>query len=213
MDGVEYLIAKSTKSNSTKSTSSAKHANINLFETNKLVEDHATSDTNEYITNLSETNKLTNNYTTFDTNKDATNLFETNGLIYDHTALDTDISELEDVEMDLENDFYDSNRQWDELNNKNNKYESQEFFIKLCIKDQDNITLPAKQLNILADSCGEFHYQILSHIQLQLNNTTITQNDYVLAYKITKETGAETQIINENDFRSFIEDYNQATIY
>ncbi|CAG8735794.1 26057_t:CDS:2 [Dentiscutata erythropus] len=95
-----------------------------MHKTNKLVEDHATSDTNEYITNLSETNKLTNNYTTFNTNKDATNLFEFNELIYDHTALDTDISELEDVKMDLENDFYNSNRQQNELNNKNDKYES-----------------------------------------------------------------------------------------
>ncbi|CAG8673738.1 20087_t:CDS:2, partial [Racocetra persica] len=90
-------------------------------------------------------------------------------------------------------------------------YESKEFLLKLCIKNQDNTTLPAKRLNILADSCSEFHYQILSHIQYQLNDTTITQNDYILSYKVTKETGSGTQIINESDFKSFLEDYNQAT--
>ena len=82
--------------------------------------------------------------------------------------------------------------------------------IKLCIKNLDNTTLPAKRLNISADTCREFHNQILSEIQLQLNNTDIAQNDYVLAYKVTKETGAGTQINEENDFNSFINDYNQA---
>ncbi|CAG8693675.1 375_t:CDS:2, partial [Cetraspora pellucida] len=54
--------------------------------------------------------------------------------------------------------------------------------------------------NNISDFCDEFHYQILLYIQFQLNDTTITQNDYVLAYKVTKETETETQIINENDF-------------
>ncbi|CAG8760005.1 1375_t:CDS:2, partial [Ambispora leptoticha] len=48
------------------------------------------------------------------------------------------------------------------------------------------------------DSCGDFHYQILSQIQIELNDPTITQNNYVLAYKVAKETGAGTQIINES---------------
>ncbi|CAG8628025.1 33432_t:CDS:1, partial [Racocetra persica] len=60
--------------------------------------------------------------------------------------------------------------------------------------------LPAKWSTILADSSNEFHNQILLDIQSQLNNIAITQDDYVLIYKVTKETGARIQIINKRDF-------------
>ncbi|CAG8719332.1 29089_t:CDS:2, partial [Racocetra persica] len=182
---------RSTNSKSTKSISPTEHASFdtnnhitNISETNKL-DDHTTFDTNNYITNISETHKL-DVHTTFNTNKHITNIPEIN----DHTAFDTPIYDEfkdlldEDVKVsDLENDNF--SRLLDELDNKDNKYET--------------------------DSCGKFHYQILSHIQYQLNDTTITQNDYVLSYKVTKETRSRTQIINESDFKSFFENYNQAT--
>ncbi|CAG8603855.1 2471_t:CDS:2, partial [Dentiscutata erythropus] len=67
-----------------------------------------------------------------------------------------------------------------------------------------------KRVNILAESCDEFRYQILSKVRLQLDNFTITQDNYVLSYKIAKESGAGTQIFDENDFKSFVKDYNNA---
>ncbi|CAG8610355.1 9337_t:CDS:2, partial [Dentiscutata heterogama] len=121
--------------------------------------------------------------------KQATNIPETNNnhiAFNDHTSFNVEESDLEDNNSDF-------NKLLEELDTKNNKYKSNEFLLKL------------------SNTCNEFHYQILSHIQLQLNNTTITENDYILAYKVAKETGAGTQIIDEKDFKSFIEDYNQAT--
>ncbi|CAG8455929.1 16461_t:CDS:2 [Dentiscutata heterogama] len=204
-------LTKSTNSKLTKSISPTECAtfdtNISESETDQL-DDHTTFDTNNHITNIFETDQLdafnTNKYntniskthkldfhTTFNTNKYISNIPEIDKLD-DYTAFDYDTpvcDEFEDLlneeveELDLENNNF--SRQLDKLDNENNKYET--------------------------DSCGEFHYQILLHIQFQLNNTTITQNDYVLSYKVTKETGAGTQIINKSDFESFIEDYNQAT--
>ncbi|CAG8570328.1 33229_t:CDS:2, partial [Racocetra persica] len=137
--------------------------------------------------------KPIDNYTTFDTNT-----------VCDKIK-DLLLENLEEL------DTYSYDEQLDELDNENSKYQSKEFLLKLSIKTEDNITLPAKWSTILADSCNKFHNQILSDIQSQLNNIAITQNDYVLAYKVTKETGVGTQIINESDFESFINDYNQAT--
>ncbi|CAG8729906.1 14499_t:CDS:2, partial [Racocetra persica] len=99
-------------------------------------------------------------------------------------------------ESDLDN-THSYDKQLDELSNENNKYQSKEFLLKLSIKTENNNILSAKRLTILADSCSEFYNQILFDIQFQLNNIAITQNDYVLAYKVTKETGTRTQIINE----------------
>ncbi|CAG8667461.1 14009_t:CDS:2 [Dentiscutata erythropus] len=170
--------------------------------------------TNKYITNISETNNnhiAFNDHTTFNIN------IETNR--FGHTNFNTDIPVCDNLdflnkkvkELDLENANSDFNKLLEKLDTKNNKYKSNEFLLKLYIKNQDNVTISAKQLNILANSCNKFHYQIPSHIQLQLNDTTITKNDYVLAYKVAKETRARTQIIDEKDFKSFTKDYNQAT--
>lgn len=162
--------------------------------------------------NLIKSINTTENFTS-NMNKNITNIFETNELndnSVDYSAVDTPVNEIEDSlsdngeESDLDNFFERL------LDNENDKYKNKEFFLKLCIKNQDNTTLPAKRLNISADSCREFHNQILTKIQLQLNNIDIAQNDYVLAYKVTKETGAGTQINDESDFNSFINDYNQA---
>ncbi|CAG8781429.1 21372_t:CDS:2, partial [Dentiscutata erythropus] len=92
---------------------------------------------------------------------------------------------LSDGVEELENDIHSKFDRYldDEYNN-----DKEEFLFKLCIKNQDNTMLPAKRLD----------------------NFTITQDNYVLSYKIAKESGAGTQIFDENDFKSFVKDYNNA---
>ncbi|CAG8638918.1 13648_t:CDS:1, partial [Dentiscutata heterogama] len=124
---------------------------------------HTTFNTNKHITNISENNNFLDYHTTFDTDK----------LIDKHTTFDANTPAYNKIESllyknlkesDLENNTYSLDRRLNKLDNKNDKYESNKFLLKLYIKDENNTTLPAKQLNILANSCNEFHSQILSNI-------------------------------------------------
>ncbi|CAG8732752.1 1376_t:CDS:1 [Cetraspora pellucida] len=152
-------VIKSTNSKLIKSKSPTERTTFdnnnhitNISEIDKL-DDHITfiNNNDNHITNISETDQL-DDYTTFNTNKYITNISEI-GEHHDHIAFDYDTSvsvcdEFEDLlnkeveEPDLENDNF--NRQLDELDNRNNKYENKKFLFKLYIKNQDNTTLPAK---------------------------------------------------------------------
>ncbi|CAG8791646.1 5757_t:CDS:1, partial [Dentiscutata erythropus] len=126
--------AKSTKSDPVKPISSTKHIIL---------------DTNKHITNIPEGSNL------LDINIDTS---KTNKQIDEYNTFDADTPEIEGLlyenleESDLEDDNYNFYRQLDELDNENDKYKIKEFLLKLCIKDKDNTILPAKWLNILADS-------------------------------------------------------------
>ncbi|CAG8753464.1 9149_t:CDS:2 [Dentiscutata erythropus] len=141
--------------------------------------------TNKYFTNIFETN---NNHIAF--NDHTSFNIDTKTDRFGYTNFNTDIPVCDNLdflneevkELDLENANSDFNRLLEELDTKNNKYKSNKFLLKLYIKNQDNITIPAKRLNILANS----------------------------SYKVAKETGTGTQIIDEKDFKSFTENYNQA---
>ncbi|CAG8815927.1 10355_t:CDS:1, partial [Dentiscutata erythropus] len=92
-------------------------------------------------------------------------------------------------------------------NSHNNEDEDQEyiskFMIKLYIKEQNRIAFLAKRLSFNAQSYMEFHEEMQLQIQSLTNNFKLNQKDYILAYKVTQETGIETQITNEDDFVIF----------
>ncbi|CAG8842751.1 30743_t:CDS:1, partial [Racocetra persica] len=180
--------SKPTKSKLTRSTNS--NSKPISFTTTAI--EYTTFDTNNYITNISKTSQLIDSHMAFNINtNNNTNISKTDKLD-DYTIFDMNTPVCYDLEdfvnekfevSDLKNNSCDISSQLDELDNKNDKYKSKEFLFKLYIKNHDNTILSAKRLNILADSCSDFHYQI------ELNNTTITRNDYILAYKVAKKTG------------------------
>ncbi|CAG8666439.1 10429_t:CDS:2, partial [Cetraspora pellucida] len=80
---------------------------------------------------------------------------------------------------------------------------------KLFVKTADEISLPAKWFQESVSTVDEFLLSVHNKINLMTKDNTIMPSDYFMTFKTQRETGAGTQLVNEQDFIKFKSEYTK----
>lgn len=94
-------------------------------------------------------------------------------------------------------------------NISNNISEVKKILFSLSVKLENKIELPSKFIEISVSSIDELLLEIYNHLIILIEDNTIFMDDYFIAYKLEKTTGAGTQLKDANDFKKFILDYEK----
>ncbi|CAG8717900.1 4132_t:CDS:2 [Dentiscutata erythropus] len=80
---------------------------------------------------------------------------------------------------------------------------------KLFVKTADGISLPAKWFQESVSTVDEFLSSVHNKIHLMTKDNTIMPSDYFVTFKTQRETGAGTQLVDEQDFIKFKSEYTK----
>ncbi|CAG8523440.1 7982_t:CDS:2, partial [Scutellospora calospora] len=80
---------------------------------------------------------------------------------------------------------------------------------KLFVKTADGILLPAKWFKESVSTVNKFLSFIYNKILLVTKNNTIMLSDYSVTFKMQRETGAGTQLVDKQDFIKFKSEYTK----
>ncbi|CAG8760194.1 10064_t:CDS:2, partial [Racocetra fulgida] len=80
---------------------------------------------------------------------------------------------------------------------------------KLFVKTADGVSLPAKWFKESVSTVDEFLLSIHDKILLITKDNNIMPNEYSVTFKTQRETGAGTQLVDEQDFIKFKSEYTK----
>ncbi|CAG8767214.1 6523_t:CDS:2 [Dentiscutata erythropus] len=80
---------------------------------------------------------------------------------------------------------------------------------KLFVKTADGISLPAKWFQESISTVDKFLLSVYNKIHLMTKDNTIMPSYYFMIFKTQKETGASTQLVDEQDFIKFKSEYTK----
>ncbi|CAG8669947.1 15646_t:CDS:2 [Cetraspora pellucida] len=90
-------------------------------------------------------------------------------------------------------------------------YEEPEFVqsYKLFIKLSDRNLLPTKWFEELVSTIDEFFSSIYDKVIMLTKDTNILPNNYCVTFKLQREAGAGTQLVDAQDFKKFKVEYSK----
>ncbi|CAG8795973.1 19990_t:CDS:1 [Cetraspora pellucida] len=96
---------------------------------------------------------------------------------------------------------------------KTSSIEEPEFALgyKLFIKLSDGTSLPTKWFKESVIIINKFLSSIYNKVISLTKNTDVLPNDYYVTFKIQKEAGASTQLVDAQDFIKFKAEYSKLT--
>ena len=84
----------------------------------------------------------------------------------------------------------------------------EEFKFKLIVKKKNGSLLPAKWLTIHEKEFEGFLSSLEASVQGLLDNSSISNEDFNIAYKQLNSNGPGTHLEDENDFKEFVNEYS-----
>ena len=84
----------------------------------------------------------------------------------------------------------------------------EEFKFKLIVKKKNGGLLPAKWITIQEKDFEDFLLSLEISVQGLLNNSSINNDEFNIAYKQLNSNGPGTHLEDENDFEEFINEYS-----
>jgi hypothetical protein len=87
----------------------------------------------------------------------------------------------------------------------------EEFKFKLIVKKKSSNLLPAKWVTIQEENFEDFLLSLEISVQDLLSNSSISNDEFNIAYKQLNSNGPGTHLEDENDFKEFINEYTNIT--
>ncbi|CAG8794007.1 18967_t:CDS:2, partial [Racocetra fulgida] len=96
------------------------------------------------------------------------------------------------------------------IDNLSNSLETKKVSFSLSVKLVDKVELPSKFIEIYISSIEDLLSEVYNYLIILLENNAIPMDDYFIAYKFEKTSGAGIQLKDSNDFKKFILDNDKA---